>query len=147
VLVQNGVLEGSRLAFRGSRARFSRVWGAIFSRFSHVLGHMVSKQSLQKSLQQFLQKSLPVVTKNGQGSPSAKNAKNVKNCQESRYFPLNAQNKRWALVPPPPPPWGGFNGIGAKLAILASQNFIFLQERQNEAKRYFKSASRTPRRP
>ena len=42
---------------------------------------------------------------------------------------------------------GGFNGIGAKLAILASQNFIFLQERQNEAKRYFKSASRTPKRP
>ena len=44
-------------------------------------------------------------------------------------------------------PRGGFNGIGAKLAILASQNFIFLQERQNEAKRYFKSASRTPKRP
>ena len=45
------------------------------------------------------------VTKNGQEeSPSAKDTKNAKNCQESKELPLIAQNKRW--VGGGDPPWG-----------------------------------------
>ena len=45
------------------------------------------------------------VTKNGQEeSPSAKDTKNAKNCQESKELPLIAQNKRW--VGGDDPPWG-----------------------------------------
>ena len=48
VLVQNGVLEGSRLAFRGSRARFSRVWGRFFRDFRMFWGTW-SRSSLSRN--------------------------------------------------------------------------------------------------
>ena len=58
------------------------------------------------------------VTKNGQEeSPSAKNTKNAKNCQESKELPLIAQNKRW--VGGGDPPWGS----SMELAVLVSRNF------------------------
>ena len=50
---------------------------------------------------------------------NAKKAKNAKNAQSSKILPLNALSQRWGGGGVPPQ--GVFNGIGAKLAILATR--------------------------
>ena len=69
------------------------------------------------------------VTKNGQEeSPSAKDTKNAKNCQESKELPLIAQNKRW--VGGGDPPWGS----SMELNLVVLYWVVFSTLRKNHPK-------------
>ena len=97
ISLKNNVLEGSRLDFGGSRARFWSLQGWISTIFWHFLGRFLPSKSSKTCLLKSTMPKMPKRLKRLRGQPSSRRKR--PECDHEGLFYHHGQGKKgWAAV-------------------------------------------------